>query len=332
MKLGIAAALLCSASFSCLFAAGTGETQTLTVSVRTLDGSTMVGVPEAACIGVDTAFGAVSVPLAMLREIQHESAKTSTVLRFKNEDRVTGMWQEKTFAMRTAFGRQQVPLSLVKSIAVRSAAPKAGAILHYTFDADEGSLVRDGSGKENNGTVMGARYTSAGKVGGAYQVGRNLGHLQVANPEPWAFGQRPFSICLWLQMSARPGQENMLIAQDEGGGEHNKWAFELNEGNIDFHIYSPGRADSRIAAHPWVPEVGKWYHLAMTRNGGTYSLYVDGVCVSTDRNAVPLPAANAPLTIGQGEGLYVEGTIDDVIIFDRALSQEDVREIQSAAN
>jgi hypothetical protein len=332
MKSGMATALLWLGSLSCLFAAGTGETQSLTVSVRTLDGSTMVGVPEVASVGIDTAFGAVSVPLAILTEIQHEPGKTNTVLRFKNEDRVTGIWQEKTFAMKTAFGSQQMPLTLVKSIAVRSAAPKADALLHYTFDVDEGSLVRDSSGKENNGTVIGAKYTSAGKVGGAYQVGRNLGHLQVANPETWAFGQRPFSICFWLQMSSPPGGEQMLIAQDEGGGERNKWAFELLNGNVDFHINNPGSASYRIASHPWVPEVGKWYHLAMTRNGSAYSLYVDGVCVSTDQNTLPLPTANAPLTIGQGEGLYVEGTIDDVMIFDRALSQEDVREIHGAAN
>ena len=123
----------------------------------------------------------------------------------------------------------------------------------------------------------------------------------------------------------------MLIAQDEGGGEHNKWAFELCNGNVDFHIHSPGSADYRIASHPWVPEGGRWYHLAVTRNGSTYSIYVDGACISTDQNTLPIPVANASLTIGQGEGLYVEGTIDDVMIFDRALSQEDVRDIYNAA-
>jgi hypothetical protein len=65
----------------------------------------------------------------------------------------------------------------------------------------------------------------------------------------------------------------------------------------------------------------------VTRNGDAYSIYVDGTRVSTDTNSLPIPVAKAPLTIGQAEGLYVEGTIDEVMIFDRALSGDEVKQI-----
>jgi hypothetical protein len=113
-------------------------------------------------------------------------------------------------------------------------------------------------------------------------------------------------------------------------GERSKWAFQMQNGNLDFHINNPRRENYRIAASPWSPQTDRYYHLSVTRNGDTYSIYVDGTRFSTDSNPLPIPAAKAPLTIGQAEGLYVEGMVDEVMIFNRALSQDEVKQIYDA--
>ncbi len=318
-------------SVYCLCASASSPTNDVTVALMTQAGSTVVGVPEKTVVVVKAAFGEVSVPFTTLREIQHEPDKTNTVLHFKNDDRLTGIWEEKAFTLKTIYGTQQIPLSVIMSVVMRSSAVKTGLLLHYAFDGNEGEVIRDSSAMQNDGVVHGAKYTAYGRIGGAYQVGRQLGYLQAPSRDTWSFGVKPFSICLWLKLNTLPVGEQMLIAHDEGGGERNKWAFEFLSGNINFHINNQASASYRIASYPWTPQVGKWHHLAVTRNGSTYKIYVDGVRVATDQNALEVPNANAPLTIGQGEGLYIDGTIDDVMIFDHALPEDDIRAIYASA-
>jgi hypothetical protein len=82
---------------------------------------------------------------------------------------------------------------------------------------------------------------------------------------------------------------------------------------------------------PFSPNVGQWYHLAVTRNGNIYTIFVDGIQVGSDVNAVAIPNANAPLTIGQAEELgFMNGLLDEVTIYNRALTQGELQAIFNA--
>src|ERR1043166_87807 len=84
---------------------------------------------------------------------------------------------------------------------------------------------------------------------------------------------------------------------------------------------------------PFSPNVGQWYHLAVTRNGNTYIIFVDGIPVGSEVNTVAIPNANAPLTIGQAEELgFMNGRLDEVTIYDRALTQAELQAIFNAGS
>src|SRR5262249_39483692 len=73
-------------------------------------------------------------------------------------------------------------------------------------------------------------------------------------------------------------------------------------------------------------------HLACTWNGSTISLYLDGVLEARAAQALT-PAANAsPLFIGQfgGNTDRFRGTIDEVRIYDRALTQPEIQRDMNA--
>ncbi len=65
----------------------------------------------------------------------------------------------------------------------------------------------------------------------------------------------------------------------------------------------------------------------MTRSEDRFQIYVDGAWVSEGKHVKPVPAAQAPLTIGQAEVLFIEGLLDEIMIFERALSLHEIREI-----
>jgi hypothetical protein len=87
------------------------------------------------------------------------------------------------------------------------------------------------------------------------------------------------------------------------------------------------------ALSPEKPEPGRWYHLTGVRDAATgeLSLYVDGERVTT-KDVCTAPETQGSLVIGRGqyggnEVDHLRGDVDDVRVFDRALSVAEVAEL-----
>jgi hypothetical protein len=325
----IACAILTFAAAA--FCAPEATNQPTRMAIDLIDGSHIVGTPGITGVSFQTPYAKMNIPLEKIRIMKHGDTATTFSLTLANEDKMEGNLSPEKLQLDTLFGPLAVDLKFIKTVRIlHGGSSLAGLILHYAFDADDGETVKDATGK-NNGTVVGAKWTPDGRIGGGYRVGRNVGYIQVPDSDLWSFEMRPFSICLWFRFDAVPRGEQMFIGQDDGGGARNKWLFGFSNGELYFHTNNESGAGRRIAAHPWSPQVHEWHHFSVTRNGNTYSTYIDGVPVSTSDDPSPVPTSKAALTIGQAEELYVNGAIDEVMIFDRALSADEILQIHDAA-
>ncbi|MGZ3533564.1 MAG: LamG domain-containing protein [Vulcanimicrobiaceae bacterium] len=75
---------------------------------------------------------------------------------------------------------------------------------------------------------------------------------------------------------------------------------------------------------------GKWHHVANTYDvtSGNRAIYLDGNRVAND-TAFPF-TGNTVGTIGQGVGTYWPGKIDDMRLYNRALSATEVKQLYNA--
>jgi len=339
------------------------EEPQLRLELDLVDGSHIIGTPSLSSVPVQTSYAKIDVPLTQIVTVLIDKDHETASLSLQNGDKLKGVINLEPIELDTAFGKVSVGVEHIRELRVVlsggrvSDVLKEGLVFYYSFDRDEGGKVTDKSGNGHDGEVCDAIWTPNGKIGGAYQVGKQVGpiyrrrgmappkwgtappggggayqvgHIQAPDNDAWSFGTKPFSICLWFKFSAPPAGEQDFIGHNEGLGERSKWAFQMQNGNLDFHINNPRRENYRIAAYPWSPQTDRYYHLSVTRNGDEYSIYVDGIRVSTDTNTLPIPVAKAPLSIGQAEGLYVEGVIDEVMILNRALSDSEVQQIYAA--
>jgi hypothetical protein len=81
----------------------------------------------------------------------------------------------------------------------------------------------------------------------------------------------------------------------------------------------------RSAVHTALP-LGAWTHLATTYDGVNQRFYVNGALVATKAQTGSIAAGNQPLRIGGNSvsGEYFQGVIDEVRIYNRALSAAEI--------
>ena len=83
---------------------------------------------------------------------------------------------------------------------------------------------------------------------------------------------------------------------------------------------------------PFTPNVNQWYHYALTRRGNVFTIYVNGTVIGTETNSRILPDAKGSLNIGEGEGFYFNGQIDNIAIYKRALSAFEIKKIAKSGS
>jgi hypothetical protein len=207
--------------------------------------------------------------------------------------------------------------------------PPSGLVSWWPGNGNASDIIGGSNGTLTNGATF-----AAGEVGQAFSFNGTNQFVLIPDSPHWAFGSNDFTIDLWVNFNSVKAS-NPLIANDEGGFAVNKWIFLLNNGQLEFHINSPasGNPGIYIGSTPFAPNPGEWHHVAMTKGGATYTFYVDGNPGSPASNSIPVPDAAAPLTIGYAEpGPSVNGLIDEVDIFNRALTSAEVAAIYAAGS
>lgn len=94
------------------------------------------------------------------------------------------------------------------------------------------------------------------------------------------------------------------------------------ENGIGFERYVDG--DSRAAQAP-APSVGTWHHIAGVYDGSLLQLFIDGTLVESANDGRPARVKRTILRGGYGWSDLagaIRGTLDELAIYDKALSAE----------
>ncbi len=74
-----------------------------------------------------------------------------------------------------------------------------------------------------------------------------------------------------------------------------------------------------------------WYHIVVTYNGSVMEMYVNGVKADSKQYHDKIKKNSNPMLIGKsGFKEYFYGLIDEVMIYDRALSAKEVKQLYKA--
>jgi hypothetical protein len=218
--------------------------------------------------------------------------------------------------------------------------PSSGLIGWWTFDGKNmTNNVADSSGQGNHGNLTGqaATTTVAGRLGQALSFDGVNDVVSMPGTADLLDGASAVSFSLWVKPSALNDLRGM-VSRYNGGGDG--WGIESSYaaegGNDDFLVFITGN-DYGYTTSNYL-SVGMWRHAvvvfdgSLTGNSNRLKLYVDGSPATLTFTGT-IPAALESLSylfqIGGYTGSFFNGNIDDVRIYNRAVTTSEARMLYS---
>jgi hypothetical protein len=220
--------------------------------------------------------------------------------------------------------------SLAFSLNAFAQIPTNGLVGYYPFSGNSNDL----SGNNNNGTVSGAVMTTDrfGNANSAYSFNGNS-EIRIPNSSSLANFTDKYTMSAWVDISAFNSDglfpiidKNQLCAPTSGttpflfsGSNNTTNGYHIQ--NIDCGVQTQlGRANE-------ASNLNTWTHVVAVYNGTDIKIYVNDILKFTNPSTGNISASTGDLTIGRatfGNGHYAIGSIDDLRIYNEALSPTDV--------
>ena len=200
--------------------------------------------------------------------------------------------------------------------------PVDGLIAYYSFNRS----ATDDSGNGNHGTVYGATLTTDrfGNPDSAYHFDGIDDYIEV-NPSNNLDIADEITIAAWVRIEQPGGygspQHYVVDSRDGNGGGYGL--------NVDTDRIQMGVGD-HWADLPLQFQASSWHHIAGTYDGSEVIVYIDGFeTASVSYGGWEIKSSSKPLYIGQwyAFGERFDGVIDEVYIYDRALSENEIKKL-----
>ena len=205
-----------------------------------------------------------------------------------------------------------------------------GLVAAYSFDAGTGSTLADASGNGNNGTINGATWTTQAKYGNALAFNGTSSYVDFGNP-PSLRNTGSMTWSAWVYATADPPDDGQIIAKSATG---TGWQFKTSPdtGPERFAVGVSPTGTSHTQRYSNTTRVlNTWYYVAGVYDAAAQALHIyvngqldDGTLRGTVPSSQSDPAEN--VTIGRRNGgFYFQGTIDELRVYNRALSQSEIQ-------
>jgi hypothetical protein len=199
--------------------------------------------------------------------------------------------------------------------------PTDGLISMWSFSGG----VEDGWG-ENDGSLEGGAEIVDGEL--VMNVAGDRDDLGDAIDDALV-GLGAMSFSTWVRMTSFVNNAGIIGLGDGGGRQC--WLYSLS--TADTIKWTMHTSSGMREVETGTLNVGEWYYLAGTYDGSAMILYVNGVPLTPVSQTGIVPAGSDNNYLGYMQSFfYFDGSIDNVMIYNRALSEEEViviNEIQS---
>ena len=228
--------------------------------------------------------------------------------------------------MKNIFSTQLL-LLLPILLFINSSLHSAELLGQWLFDDGNGKKVKDSSGQDNHGETIGKASWVNGKFGKALELDGASGGVKISP----GLELKNFTAVLWVNSGKDWGKtrtelwcgsqtygDAVLIRGDERADWKPSEAMLHWTDGAAWHAIGSGKLKSKT-----------WYHLSATFDGKTLGFYKNGKLVGEENSKIAGGAKDTFIGCHPNPTNYFQGIIDEVAVFDDALSPEEIQKIVS---
>jgi hypothetical protein len=212
----------------------------------------------------------------------------------------------------------------------------ADTLLRLQLDETSGSTASDESEHATHGTfINGVTLGAVGATGPgtdfAARFDGNNDHVAVADASHLDWSSGELTVMAWVKPNGYSNFAGVVVKGGDSLGSPEDANYSLmimNNMQVRFAAGDEYDGTTQVTA-------GSWHHLAVTYDGSTLKMYVDGQLDVQHAAAITPSVNDDALCVGvnkAGNDVYFAGLIDDVRIHDRALSAEELAALYLAAS
>lgn len=224
---------------------------------------------------------------------------------------------------------------------VRKGVSNSGLISYWPMNEGRGTVVGDSSGQLNTGTLSGATWVN-GKRGGALSFSGSSSNMLSTNLYPTATSVSSVTLSAWIKTSTASGKKIVGFESNQSGTasvSYDRHLYVNTNGKVVMGVYDSA---VRLAVSTTSVNTNQWVFVTGTFDLTTKALkiYINGVL----ENQITTPGApqnyNGYLRIGSykltawtlGSDGYFPGSIDDVRVYNRALTAVEVQNLYTQSS
>jgi len=211
-----------------------------------------------------------------------------------------------------------------------------GLVAYWPLDAGtiDGKDVQDVWG-ENDGSIDGDVKEIAGKVGEAMEFD-GVSFINIPGTDALNFaGREEMTVAAWISV----GTDDPVVGVVEGccgsiiaQRDMNSWALRYDGRNggmeMEFIVQPGWTGDGGFGAPRF--EVDEWHHLVGVVGEAELRLYLDGEFLASMPYGGPMASDGSEAEIGSASDGGLIGSVDEVLIYERALDEDEVKEVFQA--
>lgn len=231
--------------------------------------------------------------------------------------------------------------SLLLTGTVAQPAQEEGLVLYLAFDEGTGSIIKDSSGNGNNGSIMGGARWVQGKDGKALEFDGEDDYVRVPYNDIFNITDT-ITLAVWIKPSLPFAPPWKAIINNREFGAEGSYLLQTSQTDggpervAEFALRLPGGYTYMRAVTLLTSD--DFWHIVATydKESSQMKIYVNG---NLEKTAKPNRAPSGPIDPASEDGIFIGkdygvdapnwfgGIIDEVAIYNRALTEAEVKDL-----
>lgn len=204
-----------------------------------------------------------------------------------------------------------------------------GLVAGWNFNEGTGTTAADVTGNGNTATLNDTPLWTAGRYGGGITLDGSGDFLSVANAPTLNLSGSAMTFSGWVKPASGGTGDQVLFAKFYNGtmtAPYYQYGIELG-GGVSPNFYIGTSAGLQAASMGSSLPLNEWTHLAVSFDGSQARFYLNGDLAASRALTATITPRDTPLHLGADirPSQFVNGTLDDARVYNRALGQTEVR-------